>query len=195
MKKIILASESLRRKKILEQIGLKFSVEKSNYEEKRIADSPPSEIVEFLSLEKANLLAVKYEDAIIIAADTLVVLNGEILGKPKSEEDARDMLRKLRNKTHTVITGFTVLDTKSGREVTKHVETKVKFKDLSEMEISAYVETGEPMDKAGGYGIQDKGGLFIEEIDGDYFNVVGLPLFAVSETLREFGIDITEDWK
>ena len=195
MKKIILASGSPRRKKILEQIGLKFSVEKSNYEEKRIADSPPSQIVEFLSLEKANLLAVKYEDAIIIGADTLVVLNGEILGKPKSEEDAREMLRKLRNKTHTVVTGFTVLDTKSGRAVTKHVETKVKFKDLSEMEISAYVETGEPMDKAGGYGIQDKGGLFIEEIDGDYFNVVGLPLFAVSETLREFGIDITEAWK
>ena len=195
MKKIILASGSPRRKKILEQIGLKFSVEKSNYEEKRIADSPPSQIVEFLSLEKANLLAVKYEDAIIIGADTLVVLNGEILGKPKSEEDAGEMLRKLRNKTHTVVTGFTVLDTKSGRSVTKHVETKVKFKDLSEMEISAYVETGEPMDKAGGYGIQDKGGLFIEEIDGDYFNVVGLPLFAVSETLREFGIDITEAWK
>ena len=195
MKKIILASGSPRRKKILEQIGLKFSVEKSNYEEKRIADSPPSQIVEFLSLEKANLLAVKYEDAIIIGADTLVVLNGEILGKPKSEEDAREMLRKLRNKTHTVVTGFTVLDTKSGRSVTKHVETKVKFKDLSEMEISAYVETGEPMDKAGGYGIQDKGGLFIEEMDGDYFNIVGLPLFAVSETLREFGIDITEAWK
>ncbi len=195
MKKIILASGSPRRKKILEQIGLKFSVEKSNYEEKRIADSPPSQIVEFLSLEKANLLAVKYEDAIIIGADTLVVLNGEILGKPKSEEDAGEMLRKLRNKTHTVVTGFTVLDTKSGRSVTKHVETKVKFKDLSEMEISAYVETGEPMDKAGGYGIQDKGGLFIEEMDGDYFNIVGLPLFAVSETLREFGIDITEAWK
>ena len=195
MKKIILASGSPRRKKILEQIGLKFSVEKSNYEEKRIADSTPSQIVEFLSLEKANLLAVKYEDAIIIGADTLVVLNGEILGKPKSEEDAGEMLRKLRNKTHTVVTGFTVLDTKSGRSVTKHVETKVKFKDLSEMEISAYVETGEPMDKAGGYGIQDKGGLFIEEMDGDYFNIVGLPLFAVSETLREFGIDITEDWK
>lgn len=195
MKKIILASGSPRRKKILEQIGLKFSVEKSNYEEKRIADSTPSQIVEFLSLEKANLLAVKYGDAIIIGADTLVVLNGEILGKPKSGEEAREMLRKLRNKTHTVVTGFTVLDTKSGRAVTKHVETKVKFKDLSEMEISAYVETGEPMDKAGGYGIQDKGGLFIEEIDGDYFNVVGLPLFAVSETLREFGIDITEAWK
>lgn len=190
MRKIILASNSPRRKKLLQQIGLDFSIEESGYEEKPIPNATPSEIAKFLSLEKANLVAVKHQDAIIIAADTLVVIDNEILGKPTSEENAREMLRKLSSRTHSVITGFTIIDTAKNKAITDCVETKVTFKDLSELEMAAYVETQDLMDKAGAYAIQEKGGLFVKSIEGDYFNVVGLPLYAVSKALGEFGVDI-----
>ena len=190
MRKIILASHSPRRKKLLQQIGLDFSVEESGYEEKPIQNATPSEIAKFLSLEKANLVAVKHQDAIIIAADTLVVIDNEILGKPTSKENAREMLRKLSNRTHSVVTGFTIIDTAKNKTITDCSETKVTFKDLSELEMAAYVETQDLMDKAGAYAIQEKGGLFVKSIEGDYFNVVGLPLYAVSKALEEFGVDI-----
>lgn len=190
MRKIILASGSPRRKKVLEQVGLDFEVEVSNYEEKSIPGAKASELAEFLSSEKANLVAINHNDAIIIGADTLVVLNNEILGKPKSEEEAKEMLRKLSNNIHTVVTGFTLIDTAKNKTFTSHVETKVTFKDLSELEIAAYVETGGTMDKAGAYGIQEKGGLFVKNIEGDYFNVMGLPIFAISQALYDFGVDI-----
>lgn len=189
-RKIILASGSPRRKKVLEQVGLDFEVEVSNYEEKSIPGAKASELAEFLSSEKANLVAINHNDAIIIGADTLVVLNNEILGKPKSEEEAKEMLRKLSNNIHTVVTGFTLIDTAKNKTFTSHVETKVTFKDLSELEIAAYVETGGTMDKAGAYGIQEKGGLFVKNIEGDYFNVMGLPIFAISQALYDFGVDI-----
>ena len=192
MKKIILASKSPRRKKILEQVGLNFEVMVSDFDETKIKFKTPQEMVEKLSLAKAKLIAKKNPGAIIIGADTTVIFKKEIIGKPKSKADAFRILRLLSGNTHEIVTGFTVI--KGSKSITKHVISKVKFKKLSNAEIKAYVATGEPMDKAGGYGIQEKGGLFMENITGDYFNVVGLPIFALTEVLKEFGVDITENW-
>jgi septum formation protein len=192
MKQIILASKSPRRKQILEQVGLDFTVEVSDFDETQIKFKTPQEMVKKLSLEKAKIIAKKNPNAIIIGADTDVVLNNEILGKPKSKQDAVRILKLLSGKAHEVITGFTVIS--GNKVVTKHVTSKVKFKKLTDAEIKAYVKTGEPMDKAGGYGIQEKGGLFIEDIQGDYSNIVGLPIFAVSEVLKQFGVEIIKNW-
>lgn len=195
MQKIILASGSPRRKQILEQVGLKFTVEVSDYEEKPIPGVVPSEFVETLSLEKAKAIAKNHDDAIIIGADTIVVLDNQILGKPKTKEDAREMLKKLSGNTHSVFTGFTIIDTVNKRTITNHVETKIRFKNLSEEEISAYIETEEPMDKAGAYGVQDRGALFVEYIEGDYASVMGLPILKIFEILKTLGIDILKTYE
>jgi len=195
MRKIILASSSSRRKQILEQVGLNFIVEVSDYEEKSIPGVSPSEFVETLSLEKANVVAKNHNDAIIIGADTIVVLDNQILGKPKTKQDAREMLKKLSGNTHSVFTGFTIIDTVNKRTITNHVETKIRFKNLSEEEILAYIETGEPMDKAGAYGVQDRGALFVEHIEGDYSSVMGLPIVKIFEILKELGIDILKTYE
>jgi septum formation protein len=137
-------------------------------------------------------VAAKHPKAVIIGADTTVIFKKEIIGKPKSKQDAIRILKLLSGNTHKIVTGFTVMEGK--KSITGHIVSKAKFKKLSEQEIKAYVATNEPMDKAGGYGIQDKGGLFIEKIEGDYFNVVGLPIFAVSKALKEFGVEITKNW-
>jgi septum formation protein len=192
MQKIILASQSPRRKKILEQVGLDFDVVVSDFDEAKIKFKTPQEMVEKLSLEKVKIIAKKYPKAIIIGADTTVIFKNEIIGKPKSKADAFRILRLLSGNTHEIVTGFTVI--KGNKSITKHVISKVRFKKMTEAEIKAYIATGEPMDKAGGYGIQERGSLFIESIDGDYFNVVGLPIFAVAEALKEFGIDIAKNW-
>jgi septum formation protein len=192
MQRIILASKSPRRKKILEQVGLDFDVVVSDFDEAKLKFKTPQEMVENLSFEKAKLIAKKYPSAIVIGADTTVIFKNEIIGKPKSKEDAVRILKLLSGNTHEIVTGFTVI--KGKKSITRHVISRVKFKKLTEAEIKAYVATGEPMDKAGGYGIQERGGLFIESIDGDYFNVVGLPIFAVAEALKEFGIDIAKNW-
>jgi septum formation protein len=192
MKKIILASKSPRRKQILEQVGLKFTVEVSDFDETQIKFKTPQGMVKKLSLEKAKIIAAKNLNAVIIGADTTVIYKNEIIGKPTSKQDAVRILKLLSGKVHEVVTGFTIISDK--KSITRAVTSKVKFKQLSETEIKAYVATGEPMDKAGGYGIQDKGGVFIENIQGDYFNIVGLPIFAVSEVLKEFGVEVTKGW-
>lgn len=192
MKKIILASKSPRRRNVLEQIGLKFTVQVSDFDEASITFKTPVEMVEKLSLEKAKIIAKRNPDAVIIGADTTIVCKGEIIGKPKSIKDAVRILKLLSGNIHTVITGFTIIS--GNKSITKHVTSKVKFKKLSEAEIKAYVATGEPMDKAGGYGIQDKAGVLIESVNGDYFNVVGLPIAVVSEVLKDFGVEIIKNW-
>jgi septum formation protein len=192
MKKVILASKSPRRKSILEQVGLKFSIVASDFDETKIKFKTPQEMVKKLSFEKAKIVAAKHPKAVIIGADTTVIFKKEIIGKPKSKQDAIRILKLLSGNTHKIVTGFTVMEGK--KSITGHIVSKAKFKKLSEQEIKAYVATNEPMDKAGGYGIQDKGGLFIEKIEGDYFNVVGLPIFAVSKALKEFGVEITKNW-
>jgi septum formation protein len=192
MKKIILASKSPRRKKILEQVGLNFEVAASDFDESQIEFETPQEMVEKLSFEKAKVIAQRNPGAIIIGADTVVIFRKEIIGKPKSKADAVRILKLLSGNTHEIITGFTVIEDK--KSITKHITSKIKFKKLNEDEIKAYVATGEPMDKAGGYGIQERGGLFMENITGDYFNVVGLPISALAEVLKEFGVDIAGNW-
>ncbi|MBM3154022.1 MAG: septum formation inhibitor Maf [Chloroflexi bacterium] len=188
MKQLILASESPRRMQLLEQIGLKFQVVPSNSVEDLESGLDPHELAKSLSLRKASSVAKKYRNAVVIAADTFGVLEGKILGKPKTEGEAREMLLAMSGKTHSVITGFTILDADEGRSVSRSEETSVQFRKLTAGEIDAYVQSGEPLGKAGAYAIQGLGALLIERIDGDYFNVVGLPLCALAESLKEFGI-------
>lgn len=190
MKKIILASASPRRKEILKITGLKFSVCVSDYEEDLSLKLNPRELARFLSRKKAETIAHKYKDTIIIAADTFIVFKNKLLGKPHVDREAEKMLKMLNGKAHSVITGFTIIDTDSGKKLSRSVETKVYFKKLSPEEIRAYVRSKEPLDKAGAYAIQGLGAVFIEKIEGDYFNVVGLPLCALVECLREFGVNV-----
>ena len=178
---------------MLEKIGLKFEVEPGDCEE--IVDTAlgPQEMVRKLSREKAEAVARKHRNAVVIAADTVVLVGSKILGKPKSPAEAKKMLRALSGKSHVVITGFTIIDTAERRVVSKAVATKVYIRELNPEEIDAYVKSGEPLDKAGGYGIQGLGSVIVEKIEGDYFNVVGLPLSALSESLKEFGVDVWEN--
>ena len=194
MKNIVLASASPRRREILENIGLDFKVCVCDADEDQVDKSIPVNLyVQELALLKAGA-AAKMElgnDAIVISADTVVYADGEIMGKPKDKEDAKRMLRLLSGKSHSVFTGICVTRRKDMFSVCKSVETRVIFKELSDELIERYVETGEPMDKAGAYGIQGKGCVLVEKIDGDYLNVVGLPVGKLCEVLREeFDIDV-----
>lgn len=190
MKKIILASESPRRKKLLEQIGLDIKVVPSNIDEKLNPRLKPKTQAETLSLQKAKTAAEKYPDAIILAADTLVYINGDILGKPKNIDEGKRMIKKLQGETHSVITGFTILHGRSKKVLTDSLETKVTFRKLSDSQIRNYLKKENPLDKAGGYGIQGMGAVLVEKINGDFSNVVGLPLSKVIPALKKFGIEI-----
>jgi septum formation protein len=190
MKRIILASASPRRKELLEKIGLKFEVEPSNYAEDMRSGLSPGELAKSISLEKARVVASKHKNAIVIAADTFIVFRGKIMGKPNTEAEARKMLIRLRGKAHSVITGFTIMDTEENKVLTESVETVVHIKNLTSEEIDAYVKSKEPLDKAGAYAIQGLGSVIVERIEGDYFNVMGLPLSALAEGLKKFGIHI-----
>lgn len=190
MRKIILASASPRRKEILEITGLRFTVCESGYEEDLTMSKEPLTLARFLSRKKAEDVVQKYSDAVVIAADTFIVYKDKLLGKPSAPDDARRMLRMLSGKVHSVITGYTVFDSRSNKKISRSVETKVYFKKLTQDEINAYVRSGEPLDKAGAYAIQGLGAVFIEKIEGDFFNVVGLPISALTESLKKFGIKI-----
>ncbi|HDH34303.1 MAG TPA: septum formation inhibitor Maf [Nitrospirae bacterium] len=190
MKKIILASASPRRREILGTTGLKFDICVSDYEEDLSLKKEPRALARFLSHKKAEEVAHKYKNAIIIAADTFIVFKDKLLGKPHTVKEATRMLTMLNGKSHSVITGFTVLDTGSNKFISRSVETKVYFKKLAQKEIKAYVMTKEPLDKAGAYAIQGLAAVFVEKIEGDFLNVVGLPLAALAETLKKFGVSI-----
>lgn len=189
-REIILASNSPRRRELLEKIGLKFEAEDSGYAEKINPELEPKKLVKFLSLEKVKTAAKKHLNAIIIAADTLVVYQDKILGKPKTLKHARRMLQLLNNKKHSVFTGFTILDTKNKKTISKVVETKVYFRKLSEEEIENYVHSEKPLDKAGAYAIQGLGELLIKKIEGDYSNIVGLPVSELAQNLKHFGVHL-----
>ena len=186
---IILASGSPRRREILQGVGATFKIMISDAEEIIDASLPPYFTAEKLSLLKASDIASKLsaegKEAVVIGADTIVVKDGEILTKPKDKDDAIRMLTLLSGKSHEVITGVTVIDTKTAKSESFYESTKVYFKKLTEDEILAYTETNEPYDKAGSYAIQGKGALLIEKIEGDYFNVVGLPVCRLSCVLKE----------
>lgn len=190
MKKIILASKSPRRIRLLKQLGLKFVIDPSEYHEDMTLRMPPRRLAEFLALEKGKAVVKKHRGGIVIAADTFVCLDGRILGKPADEKEASAHLKKIGGRFHTVYSGIAVIDVKTGRHLTASEETKVKIKKLSPREIRAYVATGEPLDKAGAYAIQGLGGALVEEIDGDYFNVIGLPISKLSIVLKKFGVQI-----
>ncbi len=170
--------------------GLNFQVDAGNYEERMTSHLPPRALARRLSRGKAVAVARKYADALIIAADTFIVYRREFLGKPHTPKEAVRMLRILNGGKHSVITGFTILDTASGKMTSRSVETRVYFRKLNSREILAYVKSKEPLDKAGGYAVQGLGSLLIRRIEGDYFNVIGLPLAAVAETLKDFGVFI-----
>lgn len=192
MKRIVLASTSPRRKALLEQTGLKFTVDARVLEDIEPVSQEPHQLAIETAMRKAKSVANEHPDAIIIAADTFGVIDSRTFGKQHNEMEARALLTGLSGKAHTVITGFTVLDTLTGKTVSRSVETTVYMKQLTRLEIEAYVRTGEPLDKAGAYAIQGLGAVLVEKIEGDYFNVVGLPLYALSEVLKEFGINVLE---
>lgn len=183
-KKIILASASPRRRELMQQMGLEFEVITSNCDE-NISICSPDEMVRELSKRKAIAVAKKLDyPSIVIGADTIVSESNRILGKPKDSEDAVNTLLSLSGKTHSVFTGMTVTD--KVKTITEVVETKITFSELTRTEAEAYVATKEPMDKAGSYGIQGIGGVFIERIDGDYYSTVGLPICALRKILNSF---------
>ncbi len=181
---LVLASRSPRRKRLLEALGLRFTVQASGVEEEAPPGLTPAALVEHLAEIKAAPVAAAHPDALVLAADTVVTLDGLVLGQPADPDEARRMLGRLSGRTHTVCTGLTLAHRASGRQTTAHEATRVTFAPLTEEEIDAYVATGAPMDKAGAYGIQDRGALFVERIEGDYYNVVGLPLRRMYVLLR-----------
>lgn len=183
--KIILASGSPRRKEILENAGYDFEIVTADADESLKSGISPDEAVKYLAELKGDAVR-KVADGVIISADTVVAFENEILGKPKNEDDAFRMLKLLSGKTHSVYTGVCVQN--GEKKAVFSEKTAVKFYELSDEEIIAYVKTGEPMDKAGAYGIQGKGAVLVEKIEGDYLNVVGLPLARLSRVLKEFDI-------
>jgi septum formation protein len=188
---LILASQSPRRRLLLEQIGLAFRVEASPFEEVIPDAGHPADIVRHLALEKAKPVSERYPAALTLAADTLVVHQDAVLGKPRDEADARAMLRRLSGATHTVFTGLALLHPATARHVTACEATHVTFETLDDAEIDAYVASGAPLDKAGAYGIQgDLGAVFVARIEGDFYTVVGLPLHRLYRLLRTHFSDL-----
>lgn len=190
MQNIILASASPRRQELLSSVGIKFRVEPSNVDEEPIVDESPQEHVSRLASAKAKEVAgrVKQGDEVwVLGADTIVIIDGELLGKPEGRVEALHMLKKLSGRMHKVITGYSIYNPSRDEEIKRAVETTVKFKDLTDDEITGYVASGEPMDKAGAYAIQGLGAFMVEEIKGSYSNVVGLPVCQVVNDLEEAG--------
>jgi septum formation protein len=189
-KSIILASNSPRRKELLRQIGMSFRSDPADVDERILPGEGAEEYAVRVALNKACVAAERAGTGIIIAADTIVVLGTTVLGKPADAKDAERMLGMLSGTMHTVITGLVVMDAGTGGTQTRVAVTKVWFRNLTREEIVSYVATGEPLDKAGAYGIQERGALLVQKIEGCYFNVVGLPLSLLGEMLVDFGIDL-----
>ena len=188
---IILASASPRRKEILENTNLKFRIIKSDIDEKILEGESPQQVAMRLSFEKCMDISCNNESSLVIGADTIVVLDDMILGKPKDKDEAYCMLKKLSNRVHQVITGISLINLEGNKKIIDYVVSNVKFKDLSEEDIKDYIQTDESLDKAGAYGIQGYGALLVEEIKGDYFNIVGLPISRISDLLKQhFSINL-----
>lgn len=190
MQRIILASASPRRRELLTQVGLTFDVEIPEVDEGMPGGIDPARYVCDLAYRKAAAVAEKTRGGLIIGADTIVAARGEILGKPADAAAAGQMLRFLSGAEHEVLTGVAVIDAAAIKSVIKHEVTKVVFKRLTTEDISGYIASGEPFDKAGAYGIQGLGAVLVKEIHGCYFNVVGLPVARLVDMLREFGINV-----
>lgn len=189
--KLILASASPRRRELLEMLGVKsLLIIPSPSEEDMPGNASPDDTVSHIALGKARAVAeMRPAEDTVIAADTLVYLGDTPLGKPVDTDDAKRMLRSLSGRMHSVYTGIAVIS--GGREVSRAVKTNVYFREMTDEEIDGYIATGEPMDKAGAYGAQGRASVFISRIDGDFFNVIGLPLCALSEILDGFGVKLS----
>jgi septum formation protein len=192
--RLILASNSPRRRDLLAQAGLTFTVIPSEVDEHTVTMSDPEVFVRTLAESKAIGIAEKHPSSWVIGADTIVVIENQILGKPGSADAARVMLRHLSGKIHQVFTGYCICCKQENRLFTDTVKTDVRFKNLSNAEIERYIQTGEPFDKAGSYGIQGKGSVLVQSIKGSYTNVVGLPLSEVVDMLIEEGV-ITDEYR
>lgn len=189
---IYLASSSPRRSMLLEQLGLPFTVVAPEVAEEVQEGLPPHQLVETLALRKAGAVEPSISKGLVVAADTVVVWQGKVLGKPADAREAAEMLSLLAGNEHEVFTGLAVMEKPSGRRVVTHERTRVRFRPLTTEEIARYVATGEPLDKAGAYAAQGLGAIFIAGIRGCYFNVVGLPLARLAQVLKEFGVDPLE---
>jgi len=191
---LYLASQSPRRRQILAELGIPFTVIPSPYQERQedVATLQPTEQAEKLAALKAYHAARNVSEGLVIGADTIVVLDRQILGKPRDRADALQMLGNLSGKTHKVISGLSLVDVNGMSTITHAEVTKVTFKALSDREIRFYCDSPEPYDKAGAYAIQGMAGLFVERIEGCYYNVVGFPLTAFARLLLEAGVDILE---
>lgn len=185
-KQIILASASPRRKLLFEELNLDFIIEPSSYAEDMTLDLSPSELVKHLALGKAKDVAAKHQNSLVIGADTIVVLNGKIYGKPKDRQDAIQILSELNGTKHSVFTGFAIIDTDTKKTTTGAVESFVYFKNNTLEEIEKYVDTDLPFDKAGAYAIQDPHFNLLEKTEADRDNIIGLPLKELSQSLKEF---------
>lgn len=185
---IVLASASPRRQELLRQVGVSFTVIPSAVDEQVEVAMSPSGLVEHLALSKARDVASKHPDKLVLGADTIVVIDGDILGKPKDRSDAIAMLERLAGREHQVFTGVSIVGPQ--RELVFHEVTGVRFRPLSRMEIERYIDSGEPMDKAGAYGVQGLGAAIVSSVQGDYFTVVGLPLCRTVQMLSQFGVRV-----
>jgi septum formation protein len=186
--KLILASGSPRRAEILNSVGWEFTKDSADIDETELANEKPEDYVQRLAKEKAEFVAQKYSDAIVLGADTTVVIDNQIIGKPSDLEDARRMIKMLSGKWHEVLTGAAIVKVSRFKIQVSSVglqKTRVKFAEMSDEEIDFLVEKGEPLDKAGAYAVQAQAALFIEKIEGDYWNVVGLPINLVYELVRK----------
>lgn len=184
MKKIILASQSPRRREILNMMQIPFLVMNADVDETMDINNDLSEEIKKVAYKKAKCVFDNHQDCVVIGADTIVVLDNELLGKPKNPEKASEMLKKLSGRTHIVLTGVAILS--SDEENVFVQETEVLFDDLSNAEIEQYVESREPLDKAGAYAIQGKGALFVKRIIGDYYSVMGLPINKVYQSIKKY---------
>jgi septum formation protein len=186
--RFILASASPRRIELLHLLGLRFEIMPSHVEESFMEGEAPRAHVLRLSREKTEKASVQHPDAWVMGADTIVLINGEVLGKPRTPEEAREMLRTLSGRVHTVYTGFTVINKSASYIISNAVESSVHFREIREDEIAWYIQSEEPYDKAGGYAVQGMGAFFIKEIHGSYTNVMGLPLCEVVDVLKSAGV-------
>ena len=185
---LILASQSPRRRDLLSMLGLDFTVITADIDETMDGNLSVEDAVAAVCRKKAEAVAKDHPSDTIIAADTIVVVDDRVLGKPRDAEDAKAMLRILSGRSHTVMTAFCIWQ--KGETVTHVEKTNLRFKPLSDGEIAAYVATGSPMDKAGSYGIQDQAAIFVEALEGDYYNVMGLPVCSLVKTLRKNGMEV-----
>lgn len=183
---IILASKSPRRIELLKLMGLEFSVHPCTAEEVIEDDWSPKQVVESLALQKAQAIFNLHPDCCVIGADTIVWLNGEVIGKPRSKEDAHSILSKLQGNTHEVYTGIAVITPNETQR--RHCITQVTFSPMSQSEIDGYIASGEPMDKAGAYGMQGIGGVFVESVNGSSFNVIGMPINILYQMLKKANV-------